>query len=463
MIAIPLTYHADSLQLLERISKLDWPVMLDSSKGFSGHQIDILAANPLKRIHFDGNIFTITCETPAQNLKTNNFTEVREFIDLTLKSYQTVPTSKYGPGWLGAVAYDFLQLAEQTNIKGTKNPEKDAFMLGFYPWIVVVDHSLEKTVLLGLKGQETQLHTLEKLLSGQTRASNPDTNGNRSKAFHLTNSFKPDTSSEEYNQAFQEVQRYILAGDCYQINLTQRFSATYEGQPAQAYIALRRQHGAPMACYFDYGSGVLCSLSPERFLKVEDRAISTQPIKGTIGRGSDEESDNNLKQQLFLSGKDRAENVMIVDLLRNDLGKISKTGSVRTSKLFDIETFPNVHHMVSTIAAELRDDITCFDAFLACFPGGSITGAPKIRAMEIIEELESHARDLYCGAFIYMPVTGYFDSNILIRSLVLKEGSIWCWGGGGVVADSLQDLEYQESITKISQLMSILDRTFETD
>lgn len=463
MIAVPLTYHTNSLYLLECIAHLDWPVMLDSSKGFTGHHVDILAANPTKRIHFDGCSFTVSSDHQTQHFETNDFELIRSIIHSSIESNQAEHQPCYGPGWLGAVAYDFLQLVNQSAQSGMSHSNKDALMLGFYPWIIVVDHKAEKTALVALPGCEGELNEIKSLLSAEHNHSPFGSTKHSNQAFHLTSTFKPDTTPNEYNAAFQQVQSYILAGDCYQINLTQRFSATYEGPPLKAYFALRGQHSTPMACFFNYGSGILCSLSPERFLRIQERVISTQPIKGTIKRGNNEQSDALLKRQLFRSEKDRAENVMIVDLLRNDLGKISKTGSVTTSKLFDIESFPNVHHMVSTISAELLDDVNCFDAFLACFPGGSITGAPKIRAMQIISELESQPRDLYCGAFIYMPVTGYFDSSILIRSLVFKEGQVRCWGGGGVVADSVQNLEYEESITKISQLMAILEKTIKSE
>ncbi|WP_163010356.1 anthranilate synthase component I family protein, partial [Pseudomonas viridiflava] len=201
----------------------------------------------------------------------------------------------------------------------------------------------------------------------------------------------------------------------------------------------------------------ILSLSPERFVKVSDRQVETRPIKGTRPRGKDPAQDAELAGQLLSSEKDRAENLMIVDLLRNDLGRSCRIGSVKVPQLFSLETYPNVHHLVSSVTGELAADHDALDLIAGSFPGGSITGAPKIRAMQIIDELEPTRRSIYCGSLMYMDVRGQMDSSIAIRSLLVKDGQVSCWGGGGIVADSECEAEYQETFTKVRVLLETLN------
>jgi para-aminobenzoate synthetase component 1 len=199
------------------------------------------------------------------------------------------------------------------------------------------------------------------------------------------------------------------------------------------------------------------SLSPERFVKVSQRQVETRPIKGTRPRGRDADEDAAFARELLASDKDRAENLMIVDLLRNDLGRTCRIGSVKVPELFSLESYPNVHHLVSAVTGELADGKDALDLIGGSFPGGSITGAPKIRAMQIIDELERNRRALYCGSLMYLDVRGSMDSSIAIRSLLAKDGQMACWGGGGIVADSQWEAEYQETFTKVRVLMETLE------
>jgi len=203
----------------------------------------------------------------------------------------------------------------------------------------------------------------------------------------------------------------------------------------------------------EFSEGAILSHSPERFLKIEGRLVETRPIKGTIPRGSTPEQDRINAEQLSISSKDRAENLMIVDLLRNDLSKSCELGSVTAPNLFEIESYANVHHLVSQVSGHLRPDCTPAQLLKGCFPGGSITGAPKFRAMEIIDELERTDRSVYCGAIGYISSNGRMDSSIAIRTVVCDRENIYCWGGGGVVADSTPAGEYQESLDKIQVLL----------
>ena len=264
-------------------------------------------------------------------------------------------------------------------------------------------------------------------------------------------------SQTQYAKKFAVIEDYLKSGDCYQINLAQRFKAQYSGDPWSAYVKLREANKAPFSSFINHPAGAILSISPERFISIQNNIVETKPIKGTLARKADAHEDNAQALKLANSSKDRAENVMIVDLLRNDLGKVAKPGSVKVPSLFAIESFPAVHHLVSTVTAELDINKTAVDQLEAAFPGGSITGAPKIRAMEIIEELEPHQRSVYCGSIGYLSACGNMDTSITIRTLVCYEQHIYCWAGGGIVADSKVELEYQETYDKVNKILPLLE------
>ena len=281
--------------------------------------------------------------------------------------------------------------------------------------------------------------------------------------FRLTGPFEAELSHDDYLERFEAVQRYIHAGDCYQINLAQRFSAPYAGDLWAAYRRLRRATPTPFAGYLawatDQGEQAILSLSPERFLRCLGDQIEARPIKGTRPRGATPEEDRRLAMALEASLKDRAENVMIVDLLRNDLGRVCRPGSVRVPQLCGLESYANVHHLVSVVTGELAAERHPLDRLAAAFPGGSITGAPKVRAMQIIDELEPCRRSAYCGSLGYVDVRGHMDTSIAIRTAVADRGRLHLWGGGGLVADSLGEEEYAETLDKIRHLMRSLTVT----
>jgi para-aminobenzoate synthetase component 1 len=228
------------------------------------------------------------------------------------------------------------------------------------------------------------------------------------------------------------------------------------GDSYSAYLALRRINPAPFSAFFSTPFGDILSSSPERFLRVADGRVETRPIKGTRPRLADEIADRRQREELAASAKDRAENVMIVDLLRNDLGKACAAGSVKVERLFDVESFAQVHHLVSTVTGTLAPGRHPLDLLRGCFPGGSITGAPKLRAMEIIDALEPERRSIYCGSIGYLSANGRMDLNVAIRSLLRVGGSIHTWAGGGIVADSRVEAEFQESLDKAAGLLAVL-------
>jgi len=275
--------------------------------------------------------------------------------------------------------------------------------------------------------------------------------------FSLTMPFNSDMSREDYQHSIQRIHRYLRAGDCYQVNFARRFRSHFQGNAFAAWARLLLQHPAPHSSFFQLGNGdAVFGVSPERFLRIDGRAIVSQPIKGSRPRGNSAEDDRKIGEGLQRSSKDLAENLMIVDLLRNDLGRICVAGSVTAAPLFELRRFSNVQHLVSTVAGTLRDDVSPLQALLSCFPGGSITGAPKKRAMEIIDELEPVPRGFYCGSQFVLDSDGNLDSNILIRTFQTHGNQIICHGGGGIVIDSDAEQEYQESLFKVEKLMAAL-------
>jgi para-aminobenzoate synthetase component 1 len=251
---------------------------------------------------------------------------------------------------------------------------------------------------------------------------------------------------------------YLKEGDCYQVNLAQRFVANCQGDPWTAYQTLRVLNAAPFSGYLNLPEVQILSSSPERFLKLTDGIVESKPIKGTRPRKQNDAEDQQQIQQLINSTKDRAENLMIVDLLRNDISKTCKKGSVKVPEIFAIESYATVHHLVSTVTGVLADNQSALDLLKSCFPGGSITGAPKIRAMEIIEELEPNRRGIYCGTIGYMGFNGNMDSNIAIRTLVHSNNTIRFWAGGGIVNDSVVEEEYQETFDKAAAILDLLQQ-----
>jgi len=266
-------------------------------------------------------------------------------------------------------------------------------------------------------------------------------------------------SREEYLDAVERVIEYIRAGDCFQVNLAQRLLYPTVLSSVQLYGQLRARNPAPFAGYYNLGDFTIASTSPERFLRVDAGEVLTRPIKGTRPRGASPEEDEALVRELEASAKDRAENIMIVDLLRNDLGRVCEYGSIQVPAVCQVETFQYVHHLVSEIRGRLREGMGAVDLLRAAFPGGSVTGAPKIRAMEIIAELEPTSRGAYCGSLGYIGFDGNMDTNILIRTITMGKGWMQFPVGGGIVADSVPEREYEETWHKAAGILkAIFDR-----
>lgn len=333
--------------------------------------------------------------------------------------------------------------------------------VGIYTSAIVVDHITKKINFVSQDANaQLQWTELTDLITEHIKHLPKLANKESQATFTLTSPWLSNMTKAEYTQNFNKVQEHLLSGDCYQINLAQRFSAGYSGSEYgsewAAYNKLRQQNAAPFSAFIRHKNGAVLSVSPERFIQVKSNIIETKPIKGTRPRDADKHKDAKLAEQLKNAKKDNAENLMIVDLLRNDLSKVAVAGTVDVPELFEIESFPAVHHLVSKVTATLDSNFSSLDVLRGAFPGGSITGAPKIRAMQIIHELEPNPRSVYCGAIGYIKPNGDMDSNISIRTLVCNQNRIHCWAGGGLVADSVCDEEYQETLDKVNKILPVL-------
>ena len=446
-----LPYQPDALtERFTPLSALPWAMLLHSGAAQHQHnRFDILVADPLITLTTRGGLTQIEKNGVEQCRQDDPFALLEEQLTACGLHAESLPDFPFIGGALGLFGYDLGRRVEDLPQIAISDIELPDMAVGIYDWALIADHHLQRLTLICHGDISARLRWLDEHQKIRS-ASAP---------FRLNAPWQANMSREEYGQKFRQIQEYIRDGDCYQINLAQRFSTQYDGDEWQAFLRLNQANRAPFSAFLRLPQNTVLSLSPERFIWLKENQIQTRPIKGTLPRCEDPTEDARQAERLAGSEKDRAENLMIVDLLRNDIGRVAVPGSVRVPELFVVEPFPAVHHLVSTITAQLPQD--CYPAALlrACFPGGSITGAPKVRAMEIIEELEPHRRNGYCGSIAYISFCGTMDSNITIRTLLTSQGKIHCWAGGGIVADSQEQAEYQETFDKIARILPQLGET----
>ncbi|WP_415896016.1 aminodeoxychorismate synthase component I [Neptuniibacter sp. PT34_22] len=432
-------YLANSEIYFERLRPLGNAVFLDSGRpNCPWGRFDIIAAAPV--------------ETLSMNADQPAFDALQDLYNRYQNPQAEQADLPFQGGIIGHFAYDLGRSVEDIPVKAEDFASLPDMQVGMYLWGLVVDHHKEQAYLVAdHRVSQEQLDLIEQQLIQATSTSNCD--------FQLDKAFSANITEAEYQQKLEQIDNYIHAGDCYQVNFAQRFNSSYQGDSWEAYKTLRTHAPTPYSAYIDLGEQQILSLSPEQFLETKDGVVTTKPIKGTRPRSSDATEDQRLKQELSDSLKDRAENLMIVDLMRNDLSKVCQHNSVKVPKLFNIESYANVHHKVSTVTGNLSSDYSPIALLKHCFPGGSITGAPKIRAMEIIEELEPHRRSIYCGSIGYISLCGRMDTSITIRTLLCENNQIFCWAGGGIVADSVSSMEYQETFDKVNNLLQCLEGT----
>ncbi len=447
-----LTYHSDSTILFDKVADEPWSVFLDSNQPASAQgRYDIIVARPTLRITTKNYKTKIQSWSECFTVPDDPFAVLKEQLSVARKNKNKLP---FIGGALGYFSYDLGRYIEKIPSISIDDLALPDMVMGIYSWALIVDHKKKRSSLVGDKSDvktRRNWNDITKLFTSKSSSI-------KRSEFKVKSHVNSNMTQESYNNAFKKIKKYIREGDCYQVNLAQRFSAKVEGDPWLAYQELRDINPSPFSAYMNYPDFQILSNSPERFLSVRERLVQTKPIKGTRPRSKNKNKDQSLIQELINSKKDQAENVMIVDLLRNDISKNCELGSVQVPRLFDIESFPNVHHMVSTIAGKLRGQRSAIDLLRGCFPGGSITGAPKLRSMEIIEELEPHRRGIYCGSIGYIGFDGTMDTNIAIRTILHKAQHMYFYAGGGIVHDSDVTAEYQETFDKATAMMDLLNQ-----
>ncbi|MCX7627059.1 MAG: aminodeoxychorismate synthase component I [Methylophilaceae bacterium] len=445
-----LPYPQDSTILFARLAARPWAMYLDSGRPASERgRYDILVADPVITLTTRGDLTEICGPTGSEISRADPFGLVRDYLGRHARNTTHLP---FLGGAVGYFAYDLARRLERLPTLASDATGLPQMRIGIYDWAVVVDHEQRRCWLASFGRAPRTRQTWDELVDSFSRQTRSP-----SGTFRVTGALRSNMDEATYGAAFDRIQRYIHAGDCYQVNLAQRFAAPAEGDAWAAYLALRRISPAPFSAYLNLPDAQVLSVSPERFLKVRAGHVETRPIKGTRPRSLDPQQDRAYAEALRASSKDRAENLMIVDLLRNDIGKNCLPGSVRADRLFELESYSNVHHLVSTVTGRLGQGHDALHLLRGCFPGGSITGAPKLRAMEIIEELEPHRRGVYCGAIGYIGFDGDMDTNIAIRTALVAGGEISFYAGGGIVADSDREREYHETLDKAANMMALVE------
>lgn len=438
---------------------LPWPVLLDSAQADRRlGRWSYVAADPFLRLTSkDGRITlgdrAFTGDPFAVLQRALTYYGCRREHDLP------VPFQTGAIGWLG---YDLAHHLEHLPRPAGDDLTFPDLMLGFYDTVLAFDLHERRTWAIASGGPETApeaaLHRREvamaRLLALLDRSGPPESGPSNAGEVAIQSNF----TRSAYEAAVGRIVEYILAGDIFQANLSQRFQCDLPDgiDPFGLYLRLRERNPAPFAAFLGFDDIALASASPERFLELRGRQVETRPIKGTRPRGLTPQDDARLAHELQGSDKDRAENVMIVDLLRNDLSRVCRDHSVRTPEICALESFATVHHLVSTVKGELKEGLDAVDLLRATFPGGSITGAPKIRAMEIIAELEPTRRGPYCGAIGWLGFDGWMDTSITIRTYAIRGRTVTFQAGGGIVADSEPAAEYEETLDKARALLEAL-------
>jgi len=456
-------------QAFLRLQNLEGLLFLDGNTGSS--EFSFLTADPFKIIEQP--------DLPKPSQGTNTLSVLKdEFRRWTVQPVPGIPP--FQGGMAGVFGYGFSKHLEKLpEPKGGLIPSPE-ISVGFFDWVLAFDFKKKQAWMISTGFPETVEHLramraqeradqIINLLNASLPSVKETTSKNKFNGTPLQY-LKPDTLSRlysnehffcdssaiEYITAVQKCIDYIHAGDSFQINLSQRVWHPQICNDILLYQLLAQNSPAPFSCFMKTATGNIISASPERFLTLRDNKVVTSPIKGTRPRGKTEKEDQEFANSLLNSPKDRAENIMIVDLLRNDLGRVCSYGSIVVEELCKLESYSNVHHLVSKVTGSLKSEYDALDLLLACFPGGSVIGAPKIRSMEIIAELEQSPRGIYCGCMGYLGFEGSMDTNILIRTIFSSQGWLQFGAGGGIVADSMPQDEYQETLNKASGIIKAI-------
>jgi para-aminobenzoate synthetase component I len=478
----PLGHTDDPAAVCARFLDLPYLVFLDSAAPqHSDAQYSFLSADPAIVVKSKGPLTEKRgpLDTAWRPVSGDALSVARSCLQpLESESLPGIPP--FQGGLAGYLGYDWGATLERLPSPRFDDLAIPDLVLGLYDWVIAWDHRLDTAWLISTGMPETGLlretRARERMESVRVRLKGtgaqfvaqkiwappqaspvptyPAIGVQGAELIGLRSTF----THRGYLDAVARVREYIIAGDIFQANLSQRFQCALPEEPFDLYRRLRGKNPAPFAAFLACENMAVLSASPERFLRLNDgpRLVETRPIKGTRPRGLGPMHDAALGRALAESAKDRAENVMIVDLLRNDLSRVCRPGTVRVPELFALEQHPTVHHLVSTVLGELAPGADAVDLIRAAFPGGSITGAPKVRAMEIIAELEPTRRGVYCGSIGYISTSGAMDTSIVIRTYLALRGQVYFQAGGGIVADSDVELEYRETLDKARGLIETL-------
>jgi para-aminobenzoate synthetase component 1 len=452
----------DALWCFEAFAAKPYSFWLDS--GMDTQKLgrySFMGGDPFLVIKSRSDEITLINDRVEEKRRGNPFDVLGEFLDEYKIESGELPVPFTG-GAVGYFSYDLCHFIEKLPAKAIDDLDLPECYLAFYNAIVAFDHLENKTFLISTgfperkeakrrRRAESRLHELRNLV-----LLSPPPQRVKETTTNQGITLKANFSHEGYLEAVARARGYICAGDIFQVNLSQRFEAELNISPYELYKRLRKINPSPFASYLNFEGVNIVGASPERFLKVQGDLVETRPIKGTKPRGKTPEEDKVMAGDLLMSKKDRAENTMIVDLERNDLGRVCRYGTVKVTELAILETYPTVFHLTSTVTGQLREGKSRIDLLKASFPGGSITGAPKVRAMEIIDELEPTRRSVYTGSIGYLSFSGEMDINIVIRTFIVKDGRAYFQVGGAIVYDSEPEAEYIETLDKGKALIQAL-------
>ena len=455
------------LDVFELLRDKPFPFFLDSGMDASKlGRYSFVGSGPFLVLSTRGSEAVLSQGAEKSKLTGNPFDIMNHLLAVYRLGSCSFPVPFVG-GAVGYFSYDlchFIERLPSTAIDDLKLPE---CYFGFYDLVLAFDNLQDKTYVIStgfpeLRESKRVARARERLDEMKDELAGVSSSGIETlitpTCYPMEQvSLKGGFTHQEYVDAVEKARQYIIAGDIFEVNLSQRFEAELSVTPYELYRWLRQINPAPFACYLGFDEVSVVSASPERFLRVQGDWVETRPIKGTRPRGKNQEQDEDLANELLSSSKDRAENVMIVDLERNDLGRVCRFGTVKVTELAILEVFPTVFHLTSTVEGRLREGKNCIDLLKATFPGGSITGAPKVRAMEIIDELEPTKRSVYTGSIGYLSFNGNIDLNIAIRTLLVKGNKAYFQVGGAVVYDSNPEAEYQETLDKARALNDALN------
>jgi para-aminobenzoate synthetase component 1 len=451
---IELADDREAVDLFGEVSHLPYSCFLDSSLRMPGYgRRSFIAFDPYLVLTTRGYRATYTSRTGATTRL-----EADPFAALSRAVYARSLDGAEGldgmppflGGGVGFLSYELGRYVERLPASVEDDLGLPELAFCFFDRVIAVDHETGRKVLAVSypRGEHPGRAVDESLARIERGVRGGAYGGPRPGEGDAELSFRSGFTKDEYLEGVRRVKEYILAGDIYQANLSQRFDAPLLEPSWRLYRRLRTVNAAPFSAYLNFGDFAVASSSPERFLKVQGRRVETRPIKGTRPRFRDPAEDEKSKRLLLSSAKDRAELSMIVDLERNDLGRVCDYGSVRVTEHAVLESYATVHHLVSTVVGDIHEGRGVVDLLRATFPGGSITGAPKIRSMEIIDEIEPTARSVYTGGIGYLGFNGRHDMNVAIRTMILRGGRVYFQVGGGIVADSEPEAEYQETLDK---------------